>query len=232
MWYMVVVEIPEAMKWVHVQHLHHPTQNWMRPFNLVVLPLIAGLKWHPNSMVESASWTCNPVLWCPNRSTISKSTIIHNRQQRIMKGSFHVKQVVFIVMGSIWWGITPSSLREKFQKWPLSRDASTSSLLGNFMERDNHIGPYPHQHTATMSCMRERAWVCRGWGNFRHYDRCWDSDYSRNSSNEDWVQRLMDHIKLIERHMLDIQVDLIDLTFHQKHHDRQLHLMVDWFLAQ
>ena len=55
------------------------------------------------------------------------------------------------------------------------------------MKRDSHFGPYPHQHAATMLCMREQACVRRGQGNFRHFGRHWNSDYSNDSLDEDWV---------------------------------------------
>ena len=64
-----------------------------------------------------------------------------------------------------------------------------------------------------MSHMREMARVRRGQGIFRPYGRCWDSGFFIESSYDEWVQHLVDHIRALERHLLDIQGDLLDMKF-------------------
>ena len=57
------------------------------------------------------------------------------------------------------------------------------------------------------------AQVRRGQGIFRPYERCWDSEFSSESSNDEGVQQLVDHIRALEFHFLDIQGDLLDIKF-------------------
>ena len=84
-------------------------------------------------------------------------------------------------------------------------------MFGNDKERDLHFAPQHRQNIPTMPHMREMAWVRIGKGICRPYGRCWDSDFSTEISNDEWVQQLVDHIRVLERHFLDIQGDLLDM---------------------
>ena len=64
-----------------------------------------------------------------------------------------------------------------------------------------------------MPQMREMAWVRRGQGIFMPYGRCRHSEFSTESSNDEGVQQLVDHIRVLERHFLDIRGDLLDMKF-------------------
>ena len=86
-------------------------------------------------------------------------------------------------------------------------------MLGNDEEQDFCFGRQHHQNVATMPHMREMAWVRIGQGICRPYGRCWHSEFSTEIYNDEWVQQLVGHIRALERHLLDIQGDLLDMKF-------------------
>ena len=86
-------------------------------------------------------------------------------------------------------------------------------MPGNDEERDLHFGPQHRQNIATMLQVWEMARVRRGRGIFRCYERCWVSEFSAESSNDEGVQQLVDHIRVLEHHFLDIRGDLLDMKF-------------------
>jgi hypothetical protein len=64
-----------------------------------------------------------------------------------------------------------------------------------------------------MPHLREMAQVRRGQGICRPYGRSWDSDFSTEIYNDEWVQQLVDHIRVLECHFLDTRGDLLDMKF-------------------